>query len=77
MDEIVRHWWSDRQKLEYQVRWSQGDTTWEPHDNCNKLQALDRYLELMGVKYPRQLSRCVTDAPLDNNVGGSNNWNKT
>ncbi len=63
MDEIVRHQWSDKQNLEYQVRWSQGDTTWEPHSNCNKLQVLDRYLELMGVKYPRQLSRRVTDMP--------------
>ncbi|SJL16308.1 uncharacterized protein ARMOST_19828 [Armillaria ostoyae] len=63
VDEIVRHRWSHGQKLEYQVCWSQGDTTWEPHENCNKLQALDRYLELMGVKYPRQLSRRIMDAP--------------
>lgn len=67
VDEIVRHRWSDNQKLEYQIRWSQGNTTWEPHESCNKLQALDRYLELMGVKFPRQLSRHVADMPLEKN----------
>ncbi len=65
VDEIVGHWWSDDNSLEYQIRWSQGDTTWEPHSNCNKLQVLDQYLELMGVKYPRQLSRRILDVPPD------------
>jgi len=49
VDEIVGHKWTGPKKVEYQVRWSLGDTTWEPHANCNKLAALDRYLELHGV----------------------------
>lgn len=49
VDEIIGHRWSGTKKVEYQVRWSLGDTTWETHTNCNKLAALDRYLELHGV----------------------------
>ena len=49
VNEIVGHKWTGPKKVEYQVRWSLGDTTWEPHANCNKLAALDRYLELHGV----------------------------
>ncbi|KAK0479001.1 hypothetical protein EDD18DRAFT_1113975 [Armillaria luteobubalina] len=41
-----------------QVQWSLGNTTWEPLLHCKDLAALDRYLEVMGVQYPRQLSRC-------------------
>ena len=49
VDKIVGHKWVGPKKVEYQVRWSLGDTTWEPHTNCNQLAALDRYLELHGV----------------------------
>lgn len=56
VDEIVGHRWSDN-KLELQVRWSLGDTTWEPLTSCKELAALDRYLEVMGVRYPQQLSK--------------------
>ncbi|KAK0211843.1 hypothetical protein IW262DRAFT_1250846, partial [Armillaria fumosa] len=54
IDDIVGHRWSNR-KLELQIRWSLGDTMWEPLSNCKDLAALDRYLEVMGVWYPRQL----------------------
>ena len=36
-----------------------GDTTWEKHDSCKQLEALDRYLELHGVRRPAQLQRRV------------------
>ena len=49
MDDIIAHRWNRPKKLEYQVRWSLGDTTWEPHANCSKLAALDCYLRLQGV----------------------------
>ena len=63
VDEIIGHRWSGPKQVEYQVRWSLGDTTWETHANCSKLAALDRYLELQGVtshgKLPRHGSRKV------------------
>ena len=49
VDNIIAHWWNRPKGLEYQVCWSLGDTTWEPHTNCNKLAALDCYLKLQGV----------------------------
>ena len=63
MDDIIGHRWVGLKQIEYQVRWSLGDTTWEPHANCNKLAALDRYLELHGVatytKLPRREATCA------------------
>ena len=49
VDEIIGHRWKGPKQVQYQVQWSLGDTTWESHVNCNKLAALDRYLELQGV----------------------------
>ena len=56
VDEIISHRWDDRE-LMLEVRWSQGDTTWEPIVHCKNLAALDRYLELQGVRRPAQLVR--------------------
>lgn len=57
VDKLLGHCWVDRKALEFEVRWSIGDTTWEPLSNCNKLAALERYLELQGVKRLSQLAR--------------------
>jgi len=57
VDEIIGHQWKARRNLEFHVRWSQGDTTWEPQDQCKDLEALDRYLELQGVSRPAQLPK--------------------
>ena len=57
VDEIVGHRWTGPKQVEYQVRWNMGDTTWESHTNCNKLVALDRYLEVQGVKSWSRLPR--------------------
>ncbi|KAK0223800.1 hypothetical protein IW262DRAFT_1234867, partial [Armillaria fumosa] len=48
VDEVVGHRWSDC-KLELQIQWSLGDTTWEPLSSCKDLAALDRYLEIMNI----------------------------
>ncbi len=56
VDEILGHRWAGKKQVEYQVRWSLGDTTWESHANCNKLAALDRYLELQGARNYMSLS---------------------
>ena len=56
VDEIIGHRWKGK-KVEYEVRWSLGDTTWETHANCNQLAALDRYLELHGIDNHSKLPR--------------------
>jgi hypothetical protein len=56
VDEIIGHRWKGK-KIEYEVRWSLGDTTWEPHANCDQLAALDRYMELKGVQDYSELQR--------------------
>jgi len=57
VEDILGHRWTKDNKLEYEIRWSLGDTTWEPHANCKELEALERYLELQGVKRPAALAR--------------------
>ncbi|KAA1479362.1 hypothetical protein DENSPDRAFT_754008, partial [Dentipellis sp. KUC8613] len=57
VDEIIGHRWIDPKTIEFEVRWNLGDTTWEPYENCRALEALDNYLDIMGVKNWRQLAR--------------------
>jgi transposase InsO family protein len=57
VDEIIGHQWDAQGKLELRVQWTLGDVTWEPLQNCNELEALDRYLELHGAKTPHELPR--------------------
>ena len=40
VDEILAHCWVDRAHLEFQVRWTLGDVTWEPLAKCKELKAL-------------------------------------
>jgi hypothetical protein len=58
INDIITHWWHGA-SLEFQVRWSLGNTTWEPASNCKQLEALDTYLELRGVKSPKALPRHI------------------
>ena len=58
VDEIVGHKWENNKVL-FHVRWTLGDTTWEPYNNCSKLAALDEYLTLHGVKNWRALPKRV------------------
>ncbi len=57
IDEINAHRRDDSGKLEFEVRWSMGDTTWEPYEVCKNLAALDRYLELHSVCRVNQLPK--------------------
>jgi hypothetical protein len=43
--------------LEFHIKWTLGDVTWESLADCKELTALDDYLELHGVKKPRELPR--------------------
>ena len=45
----------NQSELEFQIRWTLGDVTWEPHAECKELEALDEYLDLRGVKRPHDL----------------------
>lgn len=56
VDEIIGHRWVDR-KIEFLVKWSLGDPTWEPYAECHELEALDTYVELMGVASWRLLPK--------------------
>jgi hypothetical protein len=58
VDEMLAHHWNGS-ALEFQVRWSLGNTTWKPLASCKQLEALDAYLELRGVKFPRGLPRYI------------------
>ena len=49
IEEILAHKWTNSD-LELQVKWMLGDITWEPMSSCKDLEALDKYLELWGVK---------------------------
>jgi Chromo (CHRromatin Organisation MOdifier) domain len=56
VDEILAHQWDGR-ALRFLVKWSSGDSTWEPLKSCDKLRALDEYLSIRGVAQPSQLPR--------------------
>lgn len=56
VEEIIDHRWASG-KLELRVRWSLGDTTWEPYAECKELEALDEYIELLGVTSWRALPK--------------------
>jgi hypothetical protein len=49
VDQILSHRWKGR-SVEFLVKWTLGDTTWEPLRGVDELEALDRYLELFGLK---------------------------
>jgi hypothetical protein len=56
MEEIMAHRWRGC-NIEFEVKWSLGDTTWEPLGNCNELAVLDAYLTLMGIRDWQNLPR--------------------
>jgi hypothetical protein len=48
VDDIVAHRWEGT-KVSFLVQWNLGDMTWELYTKCKDLEALDRYLELLGI----------------------------
>ena len=56
VDEIVDHKW-DKGQLSFRIHWNMGDFTWESLRECKDLQALDDYLQLLGVRDPADLPR--------------------
>ena len=56
VDEIIGHEWTN-EELQFRVQWTLRDVTWEPLSGVKELEALDRYLELQGVKRCRDLPK--------------------
>ncbi|KAF8218402.1 hypothetical protein L208DRAFT_1505034, partial [Tricholoma matsutake] len=56
IEEITAHKWCGH-TIQFEVKWSLGDTTWEPLANCNDLAALDAYLALMGARDWQELPK--------------------
>ena len=56
VDLIVDHKHSGNSVL-FDVQWETGKITHEPYNNCKELEALDRYLELHGVKHWHELPK--------------------
>jgi hypothetical protein len=56
VDEIVGHKFVGK-SIEFNVRWTAGDHTWEPYTHVKDLEALDHYYALMGVTRWQQLGR--------------------
>ncbi|KAL1939365.1 hypothetical protein VTO73DRAFT_9921 [Trametes versicolor] len=56
VDEIAGHRWNGN-SIEFLVRWSTGEHTWEPIVHCDELKALDDYLALMGTDDWHRLPR--------------------
>ena len=54
VEDIIAHKWENN-RLTFQIHWNDGDITWESYETCKDLQALDEYLQLMGVKEPTDL----------------------
>jgi hypothetical protein len=57
VEDLIGHRWAGGKSLEFEVRWSLGNTTWEPLSLCKELAAPDRYLEIQGVQQPSQLAK--------------------
>ena len=60
VDDIVGHQWNGEEVV-FQVQWNLGETTWEPLEECQRLQAFRRYLELMDVARWQDLPRRGSD----------------
>lgn len=58
VDGIVAHEWRG-EAVAFLVQWAAGDATWEPLAHVCELEALDRYLEVMGVTEWQQLAKPV------------------
>jgi hypothetical protein len=79
VDEILAHQWN-RNKLSFLIQWNLGDTTWEPYSECKDLEALDRYLELLGIddddwkKLPRKASTANEQTSRSSNAKVTRRW---
>jgi hypothetical protein len=59
--DLIGHKWEGN-KISFLVQWETGECTWEPYVHCKDLEALDRYLDLQGVRSWRALPKKPTGA---------------
>ena len=64
VDEIIGHRFLGK-SIEFNVRWTAGDHTWEPFAHVKELAALDDYFALMGVSRWQSLAKKATIAPVE------------
>jgi hypothetical protein len=64
VDEITGHRFIGK-SIEFNVRWTAGDHTWEPYANVKDLEALDHYFALMGVSRWQSLARKANEVQQD------------
>jgi hypothetical protein len=55
VSEIIAHQQINSKDLEFQVRWTLEDVTWEPMSSCKDLKALDHYLECWDMSKAHDL----------------------
>src|SRR5882762_1620166 len=75
VDEILAHQWNGNKVL-FLVQWNLGDTTWEPYSECKDLEALDRYLELLGIDENDWKKLLRKSSTTDKQTSRSSNANK-
>lgn len=57
VEEILTHQWSGPRTIQFRVKWTAGDITWEPPKHLEECVALDDYFEAMGVTRWQDLLR--------------------
>lgn len=68
VDDVITHKWVGSH-VQFLVKWTAGDQTWESYTTCSHLQVLDFYLSAKGVsswkdlpKYCPPVTTCMTDS---------------
>jgi hypothetical protein len=62
--EIMGHCFVGK-SIEFNIRWTAGDHTWEPYAHVKDLEALDHYYALMGVTRWQSLAKKAMIAGVD------------
>ncbi len=65
VDYVENHRWintAKRQRVEFKVKWTAGDTTWQSYSDCKQLAALDDYFKLFNVSRWQELPTEFTEA---------------
>ena len=65
VEEIIAHKWT-KNDLEFQIKWTAGDVTWELLSSCKDLEALDNYFKSFlrlswDLKVLDTDHRCISD----------------
>ena len=64
MDRILSHAGSKSDAV-FEIQWKSGDITWLPYYQITHLQALTKYLDLLGKKSIKELAEGTGKPPLE------------